>query len=102
MVTYPIRIPLARTSANRTAKLEIAKRNRVASDLEQKINDLLLRQTAPIKTYSWSEISQATGFPHDLVKDIGFDIDCGSNGFTAWRHDLSLAEALALNDKIKH
>jgi hypothetical protein len=97
MVTYPIRIARngyrgADPKRQRKAYLE----NQAVNELEQKINDLLLKQASPIHIYLWHEISIKTGVPLEIVKKLGYTIDAGSNGFTAWRHDLTYGQAIDL------
>lgn len=97
MVTYPIRV--ARNGyrgADPKKKIKANRENQIAHDLESKLNDLLLKQTAPVKVYLWHEISRVTGIPEDIVGRLGYSIDCGSNGFTAWRHDLSYEKAMSM------
>lgn len=69
--------------------------NRIAADLENKINAMLLEQKEPIKEYLYFDIARATGYDLKLVERLGFSIDGGHNGFTAWRHDLTYEQALA-------
>ena len=95
MVRHPIRI--ARNGykgANAKKQANMMDENRIASDLETKINDLLLKQTAPIQSYTWSGVANATGYSFETIKRLGYSIDCGSNGFTAWRYDLTYEEAM--------
>lgn len=95
MVTYPISV---RGSSYRGAdpkkRAKAAQENRIASDLTRVINEMLLRQERPIEVYGWCEIAQASGYSMETVAKFGFSIDCGSNGFTAWRHDLTYQQAM--------
>lgn len=95
MKTHPIHI--ARNSYRGTDPKKRAKaisENRDAVLLEDYVNQLLLKQQAPIQVYSWMEISQGCGLTYNTVERLGFSIDCGSNGFTAWRHDLTYEQAM--------
>jgi len=95
MVTFPIRIDRSGYKGSNPKKREKAlERNRLASALESKINEILANQTAPIRTYSYHEIARVTGFDYETVKDLGYSIDCGSNGFTVCRKGLTLEQAL--------
>jgi hypothetical protein len=66
----------------------------VIAEIEKAINDLLLQQTAPIQVYDYGQIAQLTGYSQDFIREIGFSIDGGHNGFTAIRHDLTYEQAL--------
>lgn len=94
MVTHPIHIPRKNYRGRDQKKLrKMIEQSQIAGDLERKINDLLLQQKEPIKTYLWMEISRLTGYFYETVKELGYGIDGGSNGFTAWRHDLTYEQA---------
>lgn len=96
MVSHPIRLKREHYSGRDQRKRQkAADKNRVASELESYINGLLLRQVAPIEVYDFAEIADATGYSMELVSDLGYSIDGGSNGFTAWRHDLTYDAAVA-------
>ena len=95
MVTYPIKVRRERYSGGDRKKMaKVADANRQATALENGVNELLLKQTAPIQTYLWDEIVSYTKLSKDVVKNLGYSIDCGSNGFTAWRHDLTYEQAI--------
>lgn len=95
MVTHPISISRnGYRGANRTKQLKAYKENQLASQLETFINDLLLKQEALIQVYSYHRIVADSGIPFEIVRRLGFSIDCGHNGFTAWRHDLTYEEAM--------
>lgn len=97
MVTYPIHIPRKNYRGRDPKKTrQMLERHRIAADMESKINALLLQQKEPIRTYLWMEISRVTGYSFETVQDLGYGIDGGSNGFTAWRHDLTYEQANAV------
>jgi hypothetical protein len=85
------------SNAKRLEKVRAA--NAAAQKMEQVINELLLKQTEPIRSYLWMEISQASRIPYDTVQDVGYGIDGGSNGFTAIRYDLTYEKAMAMLQK---
>jgi len=68
--------------------------NRDAALLESSANDLLRKQTEAVRTYLWMELATATGFSCDRVAELGYSIDGGSGGFTAWRHDMEYEAAM--------
>ncbi|SOF00925.1 hypothetical protein SAMN05446635_9001 [Burkholderia sp. OK233] len=95
MKTYPIRV--ARSNYRGTDSKKRAKavdHNRDAALLESCANDLLLKQMEPVRSYFWMELANATGLSYQRVAELGYSIDCGSGGFTAWRHDLSYEAAM--------
>lgn len=95
MVTFPIRIARAGYRGSDLRKRQKAlERNRLASTLESKINEMLANQTDPIRTYLYHEIASETGIGYETVRDLCFSIDCGSNGFTAYKRGLTLEQAL--------
>jgi hypothetical protein len=97
MVTYPISIRRDGYRGSDPRKREkAAARNSVAASLESYINGLLHAQTKPICDYRFWDIAEATGVSYEVVRDLGHSIDCSSNGFTAFRRELSLVEALNL------
>lgn len=84
MVSYPIHI--ARDSylgRDPRKRQKASDHNRDVAELERKINDMLKKQTEPVKVYSWASIAADTGMSYEFVKKVGYSIDCGSNGFTA-------------------
>ena len=95
MVTYPIR--MARDTykgGNRQKQLKSAYENQDIARLEAFINDMLLKQTEPIASYLFHDIARESGFDYEFVAKHGFSIDCGHNGFTAWRYDLTYEQAM--------
>jgi hypothetical protein len=103
MVTYPIYIQREHYSG-RDAKrrLKVSDKNRIASELETYINNLLLKQDVPIQVYDFADIARATRYSLDVVSELGFSIDCGSNGFTAWKHDMTQEAAIAANNAYRN
>lgn len=84
MISYPVTIARSLYTGSDPNKLEIMDaENRVASELEQTINNMILNQIAPVHTYTYSEIASETGLPYDIVQELGFTIDGGRTGFTA-------------------
>lgn len=97
MVKHPIYVPRQNYRGSNAKRLEkVRAANAAAQKMEQVINELLLKQTEPIRSYLWMEISKASGLPYDTVRDLGYGIDGGSNGFTAVRHDLTYEKAMAM------
>lgn len=98
MVTFPISLKRCDYRGSNARKLqECLKRNRMASELEDYINHLLDQQVEAVKSYFYDEISQATGYSADVVRDLCRCIDFGSGGFTATRKGLPAQQALALH-----
>lgn len=102
MKTYPINVRRnsyrGSDSKKRTkAQLE----NLAASSLESYINALLLKQEQPIQVYTWGEIAGGCGMSIQEVARMGYSIDGGSNGFTAWRHDLTYEQAMAARGSVE-
>jgi hypothetical protein len=73
-----------------------AEENRIAAELDRHVNEMLLKQTDAVRSYLWHEIASQTGHSVDLIATLGYQIDGGSNGFTAIRHDLSYEHAMEL------
>lgn len=97
MVKHPIYVPRINyrgADAKKRAKTNEA--NMAAQRIEAAANALLLKQTEPIRSYLWMEISQASGCSYDVVEKLGYGIDGGSGGFTAIRHDLTYEQAMAM------
>ncbi len=96
MVTYPIHVRgNSYRGTDQKKRATASEDNRIAHELTEAINGMLLKQTEPIKVYLWGAISMATGYPYDTVAKFGMSIDGGSGGFTAWRHDLTYEQAIA-------
>jgi hypothetical protein len=94
MVTYPISVrrnPYRGSNAGKRSKAQEDNRN--ASLLEDHINKLLRAQASPVQQYSYQRIARETGIEEGVVRALCFSIDCGHNGFTAYRQDLSLQQA---------
>lgn len=95
MVQHPIHVTRDGYRGNDPRKKrKAADKNRIALELERCINDKLLEQKEPVHSYMYYEIASATGVDVDLVRDLCFAIDGGSNGFTAIRHDLTYQQAM--------
>ena len=98
MVTYPIYVQRDRYSGRDARKRQkVSDKNRIASELETYINDLLLKQEAPVQVYDFADIARATGYSIDVVSELGYSIDGGSNGFTARKHGMTYDAAIAAN-----
>lgn len=97
MVTYPISVRRKqyRGSVSKE-RLKVSAYNQAAAELETYINGLLLQQESPIQVYLWYQISQGCGMSSDKIAELGMSIDGGSNGFTAWRHDLTYEQAMEM------
>ncbi|NKA95834.1 hypothetical protein GO283_04386 [Ralstonia solanacearum] len=101
MVTYPIRIRRETyRGRDRTRQSRVVSQNSQIADLERYINDLLFRQEESIQVYDFADIARGTGFPLDFVSEVGYSIDGGSNGFTAWRRGMTYDEAIAANKRL--
>ena len=101
MIKHPIRV--ARSGyrgADKRKRAQAEEQNRIASELETHINGLLINQVAPIKQYSYSEIASDTGHPIETVLKLCHSVDFGHNGFTAFRSDLTLEQALNLSQTL--
>lgn len=103
MVQYPIRVPQNNyRGSNPKKRAKAIEANLTAQKIEAAANALLLKQTEPVRSYLWMEISQASGCAYEVVKELGYGIDCGSGGFTAIRHDLTYQQAMAMIDSGAH
>jgi len=88
MVNFPIHI--RRKSYNGKDPKKIAKIqewNEIAGDLEKMINDIVEKQVNNIQSYTYTEISNNTGYTISTVEELCLSIDGGSNGFTVMRYD---------------
>lgn len=98
MVKYPISVRRDYYRGNDKRKRQKATdTNSDAAEMERTINRMLLQQTRPIQVYDWNEISRATGIPESTIASLGYSIAGGSNGFTAYRHDLTQEQAIQMN-----
>ena len=68
-----------------------------ASLLEEHINKQLRNQTSPVQQYMYHTIAREIGIDEGVVRALCFSIESGHNGFTAYRHDLSLQEAIDMH-----
>ncbi|WP_044529434.1 hypothetical protein [Herbaspirillum sp. B65] len=99
MVKYPISVRRDYYRGNDKRKRQkTSEANADAAEMERVINEMLLKQTQPVRVYDWHEISKATGIPEDTVAALGYSIAGGSNGFTAYRHDLTQEKAIQMNE----
>lgn len=95
MKTYPIHVGRSNYRGSDPKKRAKAMaHNRDAELLESRANTLLQNQTEPVRTYLWMELATATGLSYDRVAELGYSIDGGSGGFTAWRHDMGYEAAM--------
>jgi type IV secretory pathway TraG/TraD family ATPase VirD4 len=95
MVTYPIHVTRdGYKGSNPTKRAKAQATNLLANKLEVRINEILSNQSEPIHVYTYAEIASATSIDYDTVRDLGFSIDGGSGGFTAYKVGLTLEQAL--------
>lgn len=95
MKTYPVHVARSNyRGADPKKRARAAAHNRDAALLESCANEMLKKQTDAVHVYGWAELANATGLPYERVAELGFSIDGGSNGFTAWRHDLTYDAAM--------
>lgn len=100
MKTYPIHVARAYyRGGDKRKRAKTLENNLDASTLEQYVNELLLKQSEPVQVYHWAEIASGCGLPYETVARLGYSIDGGSGGFTAWRHDLTYEQAIEANRK---
>jgi hypothetical protein len=93
--TYPIHVARSNyRGADTKKRAKASAYNRDAATLEAHVNELLKAQIAPVQVYLWMELAQATGLSYDRVAELGFSIDGGHNGFTAFRHDMGYEAAM--------
>ena len=98
MVTYPIVVNRSSyRGTDQRQRQKAAEHNRIASELEAYINGQLRIQSAPIQTYNYYEIVEATGYSAETVSGLLFSIDCGHNGFTAYKYGMTLEQAIEAN-----
>ena len=96
MVKHPIRINRnTYRGADPKKQKKAYDENTQIARLERAINEMLLKQTEPIQIYLYDLIAIETGMPAEFVRKHGYSIDCGGNGFTAFRHDMTYEEAMA-------
>ena len=98
MVTYPIVVKRSGyRGSDKRMRQKAAEHNRIASELEAYINGQLRIQTAPIQTYNYYEITEATCYSAETVNRLCFSIDCGHNGFTAYKYGMTREQAIEAN-----
>jgi len=97
VITYPIAICRNPYRGRDLSKRESARKERQqAEKLERYLNERLLAQAEPIWDYRYAVIARETDIELSLIRKLCFPIDSGHHGFTAYRKDLSSAEALEL------
>ena len=88
MVTYPISLRRDQyCGADKKKRAKAQAHNSNVTKLERYINDKLLNQIEQVQPYYWTVIAHETGMSIEMVKNLGFSIDCGHHGFTGWRRD---------------
>ncbi len=45
--------------------------------------------------YDFADIARGCGFSLEFVSEVGYSIDDGSNGFTAWKHGMTYEHVAA-------
>lgn len=102
MKSYPI--TMARRSyrgSNARERQKVNEYNRVATKIEQYLNaDLEAQQENCIQVYMSYLIASNIGESSDLVHDIVFATDCGSNGITIVKGDYDRAIAPTPAEKL--
>lgn len=95
MVTYPISVRRDGYRGNDARKRrKAADFNEIASAIESHVNGLLYEQQEPVCSYSYHEVARALGYDVETVRDVGFSIDGGHNGFTAYKRGMTITQAL--------
>ena len=95
MISYPIHIRrdgYRGSDPKKRAKSQAI--NQVASKLESHINERLKAQLEPIRVYTYHEIASQTGMDYETVRNLGYSIDAGSGGFTAYKVGLTQEQAM--------
>jgi hypothetical protein len=95
MVTYPIQVSgdaYRGSDSKKRTKAQVT--NRLASQLQAHINEKLTDQIEPIRVYSYHEIAEETGIDYEIVRRLGYSIDGGSGGFTAYKAGLTMQQAM--------
>lgn len=100
MVEFPIHVSRDSYRGSNLRRREKANEtNRLAARLEQYINERLKAQEASIQVYGFHEIADATNVPLEIVQELCFSIDGGSNGFTAIKPGMTYQRAMAEMDE---
>ncbi|MDZ4817600.1 MAG: hypothetical protein SGJ20_01360 [Planctomycetota bacterium] len=95
MVTYPIHVSRdSYRGSNPKKRAKAQATNQLASSLEAHINKKLQNQSEPIRVYMYQELALETGIAYDAVRKLGFSIDGGSGGFTAYKSGLTQEQAM--------
>ena len=94
MVTFPIHVSGdAYRGSDSKKRIKAQATNRLASQLQAHINEKLKEQVEPIRVYSYHEIAAETGIDYEIVRRLGYSIDGGSGGFTAYKAGLTMQQA---------
>ncbi|MGV3679781.1 MAG: hypothetical protein ACO1PM_08655 [Acidovorax sp.] len=100
MVQYPIVTQRDRYRGKDASKTEKARRfNDASARIEAHLNRQLQNQEQPIKIYLYSVIANELGLSRETVAKCCMVVDGGSNGLTAYRHDMTLEQALEAQSK---
>ncbi len=92
---YPIRMKRERYRGNnRDIRARINEANQTIKRIERHVNELIRMQEAPIQQYRYHQIAFDLGLELDVVREHGFGIDGGHNGFTAIKPSMSYDEAI--------
>lgn len=94
MVTYPVHVAReGYRGTNPRRREQVRRYNEDAQRIEECINAMLEEQTEATASYTWHEISSRCGLSPDRIREIGFSIDGGHNGFTALRKGTTWEQA---------
>ncbi|MBR7928754.1 hypothetical protein [Burkholderia ambifaria] len=95
MVTYPVSVRRdGYRGKDARKKRKAADFNEIAAAVENYVNGLLYEQQEPVRSYGYNEIASALGYDVKAVRDVGFSIDGGHNGFTAYKRGMTATQAL--------
>ena len=93
MVSYPVYVSRNSYRGNdRRKKARASQDNQDAARIEDACNRLIKKQTQPVQSYLWMEVSRESGVDYETVRRLGYSIDGGSNGFTATRPGMTQEE----------
>jgi hypothetical protein len=87
MKQYPIHVP-RKTYRGSKPNLQLAAQeyNRVASELEKVVNQLIENSDKNVVQVSYHEVAGKTGYSVDRIRKILFGVDGGHGGLTAFKH----------------
>lgn len=88
MKQYPIKVPRKNYSGSKPNL--IAKRNdynRIAIELELAVNKMIEESPRNSLTITYSDVSDKTGYEIELIRDVLYGVDCGSNGLTVYKNN---------------